>query len=360
MSPAGLSRTPSQASVVKTLRDGYWERTELIQLDDGSLRVRKASKGTCAPGPWGTDTLRAEMRYMTTLPAGAAKHFPKVLAAWDDGPRLGYEMSYLEGAQDVAAIARSSGMSQPEADAFQDRLGVVVFDLLHQPVVPARSLAAHVRAAAEHALARLARQGEFSPLVGAQTVSVNGQRVSGPHRAMRQLVEEGTLLRALDGSPQVRLHGDLFLENILLPAGGADAGHGGGLTLIDPVSVAGVFEGTPLFDLVKYESYATGELPAMRSEKVRIEGFDGRSGGDYVYRVLEDDPAIQPFRRVDWHGRFRAAYVRKYGGIGLGVYHLLDAYFALVMALSTRGLHRRARVLKATLALNDALAASST
>ena len=63
----------------------------------------------------------------------------------------------------------------------------------------------------------------------------------------------------------MRLHGDLFLENILLPTSSDQPLWPTQLVLIDPVSVAGMSAGHPLFDLAKYESYATGELPAMEA-----------------------------------------------------------------------------------------------
>ena len=84
--------------VVRTLKDGYWERTEIVELDDGSLRVRKSSKGDAPPGPWGVAALRKEIAYLSTLPERARAAFPPVLAAWDDTsatpPRVGYEMPF--------------------------------------------------------------------------------------------------------------------------------------------------------------------------------------------------------------------------------------------------------------------------
>ena len=104
----------------------------------------------------------------------------------------------------------------------------------------------------------------------------------------------------------MRLHGDLFLENMLWRPADDAAGNSPQLVLIDPVSVAGVMGGPPLFDLVKYESYATGELPALRSEWVEVAGFDGSD--DYRYRVRWDSAELAPFRRLDWHTRFRRAF----------------------------------------------------
>lgn len=358
MSSTQRSSTSSKATAVRTLRDGFWDRTEVIRLRDGTLRVRKVSKGTEAPGPWGVPTLRSEIQYLTALRGEVTRYFPEVLAAWDNGVQLGYEMSYIEGVVDAGTIARSAAVRQTQVDAFQDNLSEVVFDLLHEPVAPQHSLAGHVRTVIASALTQLEQHSDFNALIKAQTIWINGDRMSGPRFALERLVEHCTALQTLDQEPRVRLHGDLFLENILLPQGTTDSTWPTQLTLVDPVSVAGVFQGHPLFDLVKYESYATGELLAMRSEKVEIEGFERPSQGRYVYRVRTDDPAIRPFRQVDWHGRFRAAYIWKYDEINWTAYRLLDAYFGLVMALCTKGLQRQARVLKAAWALNAAVANS--
>ena len=46
---------------MRTLKDGYWDRTEVVQMADGSRRVRKSSKGDAPPGPWGVAALRREI-----------------------------------------------------------------------------------------------------------------------------------------------------------------------------------------------------------------------------------------------------------------------------------------------------------
>ena len=56
--------------VVRTLKDGYWDRTELVAREDGSLRVRKSSKGDAPPGPWGVAALRQEMPTCRRCPPG--------------------------------------------------------------------------------------------------------------------------------------------------------------------------------------------------------------------------------------------------------------------------------------------------
>jgi hypothetical protein len=344
---------PSVAAVVKTLRDGYWDRTELIRLGDGSLRVRKNSKGPAAPGPWGVSTLRREIEYLKALKGKAADLFPALLAAWDDGSQLGYEMACVENSIDVAALAQSTAMTQQQADAFQDLLGQALFKHLHRPVAPHESLASHVQQTITEAITQLSRHDQFAPLIDADAVCINDTPVVGLRSALRRLLREPAALGTLDASPCVRLHGDLFLENVLVPRQDDATATPTRFKLVDPVSVAGVYQGHPLFDLVKYESYATGELLAMRAEKVYVDGFADPSAGRYAYRVCTDDPAIKPFRIIDWHSRFRAAYVRQYGQVDRRAYCLLEAYFALVMARCTSGLHQQARVLKATLALSE-------
>ena len=73
-------------------------------------------------------------------------------------------------------------------------------------------------------------------------------------------------------------------------------------------------------------------------------------------RVRVDDPAIRPFRKVNWRKRFRAAYMRRHGEVDGTAYRLLEAYFCLAMAVCTEGIQRRARLLKGTWALNAAAA----
>ena len=360
MSSNQPSPGPSPCSVLHTLQDGFWDLTEVIQLRDGSLRVRKSSKGERSPGPWGVTVLRREIQYMRTLDERAAKYFPELLVAWDNTAGLGYEMSHVDNAIDVGTLARSGAMTQMQTDAFQEGLAEAVFRCLHRPVEPKESLARHLYMVIEDVLRQLTDRDEFSVLINARTIELNGHRMRGPRSAFRLLAEGGGPMAAVDRLPCVRLHGDLFLENILLPQQASNATWPVELMLLDPVSVAGVQRGHPLFDLVKYESYATGELLALRSEKVEVEDFGRKTRGHYVYRVQQDEPTIRPFYQVDWCGRFRAAYIRKYGQIDWMVYRLFEAYFALVMALCTEGLQRQARLLKGTWALNVAMSHGGT
>ena len=345
---------PSPAKVVTILRDGYWDRTEIIELPDASLRVRKTSKGAAASGPWARNSLRSEIQYLKDLEPDIARHFPVLLAAWDDQSDMGYEMSFVAEAIDVSSLAQSTPLDQRYADTFQQRLGRIIFESLHKPAKPVESLADHVHEVITAALTKLGRLDEFAPVLTTATVTINGEKMTGPRQALARIVQAQAALLRLDQQPQVRLHGDCFLENILVPRTDRSDPRPSRIILLDPVSVAGIYQGHPLFDLVKYESCATGELLALRSEKILVKGFSPHSQTDYRYRPCLDDANLRPFRQVDWQSRFRAAYIDRYGSIDWTAYHLFDAYFAFAMAMCTSGLQRRGRVLKGIIALNAA------
>ena len=349
--------------VVRTLKDGYWERTELVAHEDGSVRVRKSSKGDAPPGPWGVAALRQEITYLSTLPARARDAFPPVLAAWDDTaadpPGVGYEMPFYGEHVDAGALARRGTIAQSEIDLIQAALAEIVLERVHPArIVGGQPLGAHVLSVVAHALDALEADPALGRLVRAESIRLNGVPQAGPRTAFARAVADGALVAALDAEPQVRLHGDLFLENMLWRPADIAADNSPQLVLIDPVSVAGVVVGPPLFDLVKYESYATGELPALRSEWVDVAGFDG--GDDYRYGVRWESADLAPFRRLDWHTRFRRAFEARYGPVDRRAYHLIDGYFSVAMAVNTSGTQRRARLLKATQEFNAAAGSRGT
>ncbi len=361
---------PGPRRVVRTLKDGYWERSEVVELDDGSRRVRKRSKGNAPPGPWGVEALRKEIEYLATLPEAASAAFPPLLCAWDHRdrtpPDVGYEVPYYSEHTDAGELCRRGTLTQRSIDAFQTLLADALLDLVHPQPTGARAFfAAHVVSVVEHALDTLQADPALAPLLRADAIRVNGQLQAGPRAAFARLRESESLLSTLDAEPQVRLHGDFFLENVLwrpilapVPRDHAAAPppdrEEPALLLIDPVSVAGVVHGPPLFDLVKYESYATGELPALRSDWVEVGGFDGSS--DYRYRVNWHAPELEPFRARDWHTLFRTRFEENYGAVDPRAYRVIDGYFSLAMAVNTRGVQRRARLLKAALDFNAAAA----
>ena len=360
---------PSSGCICRTLKDGYWDRTEVIELTDGSRRVRKRTKGATAPGPWGVGSLRREIQYLTAMPARSRALFPPVLAAWDDesgsAPDVGYEMPYYDQHVDAGELARRGAQAQEEIDIFQDALAQSVLQRVHEPVRPVEPMSAHVASVVRQALAGLETEPTLAALIGAHSIDLNGAQVRGPRAAFDQIVRETDALRALDDGTCVRLHGDFFLENILWrPAGIASPCEAPRLILVDPVSVAGASRGSPLFDLVKYESYAKGELLALRSGWVEVAGFESMSAASstrtrgYRFRIQWENPDLRRFQALDWHARFRRAFEAKYGPVDRRSARLLEGYFSVVMAANTQGNQRRARLLNATAEFNSVLTGS--
>ncbi len=350
---------PSSGPVLRTLKDGYWDRTEVVEPPEGGRRVRKRTKGA-AFGPWGIESLRREIRYLASLPERTAMVFPCVLAAWDDesaaDPDVGYEMPFYADHIDAGQLARDGSLAQDEIDGFQDALADAVFDRLHEPFAAWESLAGHVASVVEQAWCELEKDPALATLVHATAIELNGQRALGPRAAFERIKGGTDALSALDVGPCVRLHGDLFLENILWrPAGAVATGDAPRLILVDPVSVAGVMSGPPVFDVVKYVSYATGELLALRSEWVEVEERETAGCPGFGYRIRWEEEGLRPFRERDWHSRFLRAFEARRGPVDRRLYQLIDGYFSAAMAVNTTGTQRFARLLKATSEFNAVL-----
>lgn len=284
---------------------------------------------------------------------------PRLLAWWDRTDAagkvdVGYEMPFYADHRDAGTLAKTLALGQTEIDAFQDALADAVFTRLHATSgADAEPLSQHMTRAVRQAFDGLTGDPAYAALIEAERIELNGQPALGPRAAFEANVRNTNILVAIDGAPAVRLHGDLHLENILWrPL--ALAGDESRLVLIDVVSVAGVTYGLPLWDLVKYESYATGELMALRAEKIETAGL-GEGTGRYRVRLRTEDPALAPFVARDWHARFRAAYEKKYGALDRRLHRFIHGYFNAAMALNTRGLQRQGRLLRATEDFNAAL-----
>ena len=332
---------------IALLKDGFWEETAIYQTAEGPV-VRKASKDSNTSGPWARKTLQTEIRYLQELPDAAAKWFPPLLRAWGDqsdpSPTVGYEIPFYEDHLNLAQYIAQGKATPEHGDRFQTTLAKVLFEELYAPVERSQSLASHLLHTLGEAANTLGQIPPFRDPVTSQ-IEINGRTLPGLQCQLRRLSQSG-LARRLDQITPVRLHGDLILENILVPVA-ADRWWER-LLLIDPVSVAGIHAGPPLFDLVKYESYASGELLAIRSQTCTAEAV---GPGRYRYAWDHRSPALAPYHGGRWHGTFRRHFEERHGPMDRELYHLLDAYFSLVMAVNTSGKQQRARLLKSLLAL---------
>ena len=372
---------PSPGRVIRTLNDGYWA--------DGSRRVRKRCKGASMERPWGVESLRREIRYLKTLPPRAAAVLPPLLAGWDQMirgvPDVGYEMPFYPDHRDAGSLALAGALSQTEINLFQQELAEAVLARLHEPAGGHESLSAHMVGVVRQAFDGLVPDPAYAALIEADAIELNDRRALGPRAVFERIVRETDMLAVIDGTPAVRLHGDLHLENILWrplandsnlslregPSGGppkqsswiATARDGEPrddpdklntvprLLLIDPVSVAGVTFGLPLWDLVKYESYATGELMALRTERIEVGGI-GEGSGCYRCRICTEHT---PFLTLSWHAVFRTAFEKRHGRVDERAYHFIHGYFNAAMALNTSGIQRQGRLLRATEDFNAVL-----
>jgi hypothetical protein len=353
---------PTPQRIVRTLKDGYWDHTEVIEMADGSLRVRKRNRADIAPSPWGLESLRREILYLADVADQPDALFPPLLDHWDfisedQTHVIGYDHPFYSEHRDAGQLARETALEQSEIDQFQDQLADALLNHVHRPATALSPLSTHLHEAVTEAFDSLEKIPEIHQLLHAPKIRLNGAPALGPIATWQRISHDVSLLTQADRAPQVRLHGDFFLENILWaskPAGGPP------LVLIDPVSVAGVSVGPPVFDLVKYVSYASGELLALRSEWLVVEGF-GRASiasglPDYSYRIQSENPGLLPLQTRNWHARLQAAFIAHHGPINRRLYHLIDGYFSAAMAANTTGLQQKARLLKATADFNAALA----
>jgi len=340
------SALPTLAAIETLLRDGYWDRTEIIRMADNSLRVRKQSKGQQSSGPWGQDNLRAEAVYLEELEPHLLDLFPRLIASWQH-PAPGYDMAYMADHVDVAQLVRNQIFTQQQSNEFQAHLGKRVFGQLHTPCQSQARLAENIVATLQQAAQSLNEHDQLQCLT-TPSMYINGQLCQNLATTTSRLIQQKVLLQSLDQAPQVRLHGDLFLENILLPATSDHPHWPRQLVLIDPVSVAGMSAGHPLFDLAKYESYACGELPAMRRGHMLVEGMNN-SDTEFSFTIDWQHAQMQPFKAIDWHTALRQSYNSHHGPVDPAMYALLEAYFAAAMVLCTTGVEQQARALKATL-----------
>ena len=180
-------------------------------------RARRAMR---RPGLGAWRPCARRSRYLSTLPARARDAFPPVLAAWDDTaahpPRVGYEMPFYGEHEDAGALARRGALAQSEIDLIQAALAELVLERIHPArVMGVPPLGAHVVSVVEHAFGALEADPALDRLVRAESIRLNGASQAGPRTAFARAIADGALVAALDAEPQVRLHGDLFLENML-------------------------------------------------------------------------------------------------------------------------------------------------
>jgi hypothetical protein len=116
---------------IRTLKDGYWDRTTVVRAVDGSLRVRKESRATVNPGPWAHAALRNEITFLTAFRENKEIPLPALLDCWD-AKTIGYEIPFFEDRVDVARSLLAGELEQDAADDMQSELCMAIFGGLHR------------------------------------------------------------------------------------------------------------------------------------------------------------------------------------------------------------------------------------
>ncbi len=332
--------------VVRRLQAGWWEDVLLIRCPDG-LRVRKQLHRLDAP--WATDVFIREWRYLRDLPDGLQPPFVRILDQCEglmcepvplDRP-LWFDMEYLEGFTDVRALLSQGQITPADAEHIQDLLIDALMNRLYR--LPGRQMSADrtIWPVVDQVLDFAVHDPDLSPYAKADAWTINGVRHPSLHRTTPAAKTDLALRRQIDEAPGVRLHGDLFYENVLYRPNPPAIG------LIDPVSVAGVSEGPIVFDRVKFHTWLTGELYALRHGRFRAEADPGGDSPCFSYAWTEDDPVIRGLHAVDLGRRVLARMDERIGD-SAAAQALLTAYFNLAMVPNTSMPQRLLRYARAT------------
>ncbi|MGK0187097.1 MAG: hypothetical protein ACI9R3_002883 [Verrucomicrobiales bacterium] len=329
---------------VRVLQDGFWERTTVVRDQAGQLFVCKETTSAGIDSPWGQNALRAEIQFLKSVSPEAAPYYPPLIDDWEDTDTgtIGYRIPFFSDYPTVAEAVLQGTLTQVESDTIQSNLAKAVFAATHRPV-PHVDFVTHVSDTIDDAVARLCELHQFTDCIEASDITINDKSMPGLRQCFAML-KVSPAMKELESLPTVRLHGDLILENVLWNADGSPP-----LRLIDPVSVAGITHGPAAFDLVKYASYATGELYALRSGNVPAGPVIAEP---QTFRYAP--PRLPAFSRVDLLSVFASAFEDYHGERNPRVERLLDGYFSLVMAVNTSGVQQWGRILKGILELNAA------
>lgn len=333
------------ARAIRTLQAGYWENVLLIEVD-GQPRVRKELHRLDAP--WARNVFIREWHYLRELPDSMRPPFVSVLGQCDelltDAPPpdrpLWFEMEYLDGFADVRALLAEDRIGQADAERIQDLLAGALVDGLY--TLPGEPFDAdrivwsvieqvHAFARDDPTLARFAR---------AEALDINGKTVPNLNRTFPRARADGQARGQFQAAPSVRLHGDLFYENVLYrfdpPA----------IRLIDPVSVAGVSAGPVVFDRVKFASWISGELYAQRHGKFALTADPHANPPCVDYAWISGEPVLDGLGRLDLGSRVLAAMDALIGPTD-EAQAVLEAYFNLAMVPNTPMPQRLLRYVRA-------------
>lgn len=318
---------------IRTLQAGWWENVLLVEVD-GRPRVRKELHRLDAP--WARDVFVKEWRYLTGLPESLRPPFVSVVDQCDeltdnapptDRP-LWFDMEYLDGFTDVRSMLAADDLEQNDADSIQELLATALLDGIYR--LPGEPFDAEmiVWPVIEQVLTFALNDDHLSPFARPNALIVNGNVRPNLETTLRAARTDPRVSEQLTSAPSVRLHGDLFYENVLYrpdpPA----------IRLIDPVSVAGVDSGPVVFDRVKFASWVSGELYALRHGAFELTTDRNGHPPGVEYAWKRGDPVIDNLQRLDVGAGVLSA-MDKLTGPSEQAQAVLEAYFNLAMVPNT-------------------------
>ena len=173
---------------IRLLKEGYWDHTAVVEMPDGSVRVRKQAKSDDSDKIWGVESLRREIRFLQRHAQDAPCVFPPLLESWDradeaGNPQVGYEIPFFTHHRDMGSFARDGQFEQNTIDGFQETLAEALLKRVHHPVTNSPPLSHHLKEAVHDALVGLTHDPLMVPLVESHEITLNGRQVLGPRAA---------------------------------------------------------------------------------------------------------------------------------------------------------------------------------
>ncbi len=323
----------ADVDVLREIQTGWWEDVLLVRVD-GEPRVRKVLHRLDAP--WAREVFVKEWRYLRGLPDAVSPWFVRVLDECEalratpirTDRRLWFDMEPLEGFTDVRTLLAEGRFSALEAEQVDrllvDALVHGLYRLPGEPFEPEQI----VWPVMQQVLRIAMDDPDLARFARAERIVVNGRSLANLQHVLPMVWGDARPTAQLRDAESVRLHGDLFYENVMFrpdpPA----------VRLVDPVSVAGVEAGPIVFDRVKFASWTGGELYALRHGAFGLTGDAEGATPSVDYAWSREDPVIANLDRIRPGGTLLEAMDTLTGPCE-EARAVLDAYFALAMAANT-------------------------
>jgi len=336
----------NHVELVRRFQAGWWEDVWLIRVN-GQLRVRKELHRPDAP--WAREAFVKEWDYLRGLPEELHPPFVRVVGQCDDllsdrppsDRALWFDMEYLAGYTNVPTLLGEGRIGPADAERIQDLLIDALMNRLYRipgdPFEPDRILWKVMQEVVDFATA----DADLAPYANAACWVINGVGCPRLRETIPAARYDERVRQPLENSPAVRLHGDLFYENVMYRPDPPSIG------LIDPVSVAGVATGPVVFDRAKFHSWTTGELYALRHNRFELRADPAGSSPRVEYAWVRTDPVVRALREIDLSGRLLAAMDERIGPSD-AAQAVLGAYFHLVMVPNTPMPQKLLRYARAT------------